>query len=416
MHKAPSVKKLLAGGAKLVALVAFFFVLENQIINLKTRSAATSAGRAVHAEAGGHDLVELRRSLAESLEALEASRDDLRTLAASLDGERGEALRLLEDRVRQLHRSVVDRLDDGKSRLEGAQTRAAENTQRLARLADSVERLSRRDQAMMQRMMIHPTAQLRGNGTVGSGVLLYSEKQPQLSVGEDTVYTTFVLTAHHVVLEVTGDPKYPSEVKEVKEVNLLMDPETDEVETFEARLVLEDRYRDLALLRLNTSRSVKSLVEFMTPRELDTLDVFSPAYAVGCPLGNRPMPTLGEISSCGKEVGSQTFWMLNAPTFFGNSGGGVYFAENFQLIGISSMIYTYGKKAPSVVPHMGLFVPLKNIYQWLDEEGYSFVYLRKPVPDVLAEELVYRSGSESPASLRSASMRGFPSLKDGPKD
>ncbi len=414
MDKARSVKKrLLVGGAKLVALVAFFFVLENQIINLETRSVAASAGQVAHAEAGVNELVKLRNGLAESLEALEASRDDFRTFAASLDAERGEALRLLENRVRRLQRSVVDRFDDGKHRLERAQTRAVENTQRLARLTDSVDRLSQRDQKKMQQMMIHPTAQLRGNGTVGSGVLLYSEKQPRSGVGGDVVYTTFVLTAHHVVLEVTGNPKFPSEVKEV---NLLIDPENDEVETFEARLVLEDRYRDLALLRLNTSKSVKSLVEFMALSDLDTLDVFSPAYAVGCPLGNRPMPTLGEISSCGKDVGSQTFWMLNAPTFFGNSGGGVYFAGNYQLIGISSMIYTYGKKSPSVVPHMGLFVPLRNVYEWLDEEGYSFVYRRKPVPDALAEALVYHSGSQPPASLRSASMRGFPSLKDGPKD
>ncbi len=414
MHEARSVnKKLLVGGAKLVALVAFFFILENQIINLRTRSAAASSGQVAHAETDALYLVKLRKSLAESLEALEATQDDFRTLAAGLDAERGEALRLFESRVRRLQRYVVGRFDDGKSRLEGARTRAVENTRRLARLTDSVDRLSRRDQKKMQRMMIHPTAQLRGNGTVGSGVLLYSEEQPRSNVEGDAVYTTFVLTAHHVVLEVTGSQKQPSEVNEV---NLLIDPETDEVETFGAQLVLEDRHRDLALLRLNTSKSVVSLVEFMAPRELDALDVFSPAYAVGCPLGNRPMPTLGEISSCGKEVGSQTFWMLNAPTFFGNSGGGVYSAESFELIGISSMIYTYGKTSPSVVPHMGLFVPLKNVYEWLDEEGYSIVYRRKRIPDMLVEKLVYRSGSQSPASLRSASMRGFPSLKDGPKD
>ncbi len=412
MQKAPSSRKLLVGGAKLVVLVAFFFVLENQIVSLKARF-ATGGGRARSADAAGHDLALLRRSLEESLDALETSRDDLRTLAASLEEERGEALRLLEERVRQLKRLVEDRLDDRQESLEGARTAAEENTQRLQRLADSVEQLSRRDQQRMQRMMIHPTAQLRGNGTVGSGVLLYSEKQPGSGGKEAAVYTTLVLTAHHVVLEVTGDQQ---DASQVKEVNLLVDSETDEVETFEARLVLEDRYRDLALLRLDTARHLPTLVEFMPPPELDALDVFSPAYAVGCPLGNRPMPTLGEISSCGKDVGTQTFWMLNAPTFFGNSGGGVYFAENYRLIGISSMIYTYGKTAPAVVPHMGLFVPLKNIYEWLDQEGYSFVYLRTPIPETLAGELVYLPESESSASLRSAAMRGFPSLKDGRKD
>jgi hypothetical protein len=44
------------------------------------------------------------------------------------------------------------------------------------------------------------------------------------------------------------------------------------------------------------------------------------------------------------------------------------------------MIYTYGKSAPTVVPHMGLFVPLESIYDWLDAEGHSFIYKREPVP------------------------------------
>ena len=81
--------------------------------------------------------------------------------------------------------------------------------------------------------------------------------------------------------------------------------------------------------------------------------------------------------------------MLSAPTFFGNSGGGVYLADTYRLVGISSMIYTYGKMNPTVVPHMGLFVPIETIYRWLDGEGYSFVHERKPVPRVMLWKLVH---------------------------
>ena len=35
----------------------------------------------------------------------------------------------------------------------------------------------------------------------------------------------------------------------------------------------------------------------MPESELSRLDVFAPAYAVGCPLGNQPLPTLGEAKA-----------------------------------------------------------------------------------------------------------------------
>jgi S1-C subfamily serine protease len=183
---------------------------------------------------------------------------------------------------------------------------------------------------------------------------------------------------------------------------------TSDTRVFSAKVVLFDRDRDIALLRLDSTRHFRYLAE-LTPRaELANLDVFSPAYAVGCPLGNRPLPTLGEISSRKKRVGSQVFWMLNAPTFFGNSGGGVYQVPTCRLIGVSSMIYTYGKRNPTVVPHMGLFVPLETIYGWLDAQGYSFVYERQPIPRHLRWRLAYLPEGASRPSAASSRTEGVP--------
>jgi hypothetical protein len=96
-------------------------------------------------------------------------------------------------------------------------------------------------------------------------------------------------------------------------------------------------------------------------------------------------------------VSGQVFWMLNAPTFFGNSGGGVFQAESYRLIGISSMIYTYGKAQPAVVPHLGLFVPLSTIDEWLELEGYGFLRRREPIPREMLWKLAFRGdGAGSP--------------------
>jgi S1-C subfamily serine protease len=208
-----------------------------------------------------------------------------------------------------------------------------------------------------------------------------------------------VITAYHVVVEVLGDQLE----RDLEEIHVMRQEDSDTTEVYSASVVLFDKARDLALLRLKATCKFNHLAELMPAQSLARLDIFSPAYAVGCPLGNRPLPTLGEISSKHKVVGDQVFWMLNAPTFFGNSGGGVYLAPSCKMIGVSSMIYTYGKSHPTVVPHMGLFVPLDTVYSWLDQEGYSFVYQRQPVPKKLLWKLVYTEshGSEPRAAAAS---------------
>jgi S1-C subfamily serine protease len=90
-----------------------------------------------------------------------------------------------------------------------------------------------------------------------------------------------------------------------------------------------------------------------------------------------PLPTAGQITTKQKHVHRTTFWMFNAPTFFGNSGGGVFRAKNGRLIGITSMVYTYGEKSRVVVPHLGLFIPAGEIYRWLEQENYGFI-LKQP--------------------------------------
>jgi S1-C subfamily serine protease len=106
--------------------------------------------------------------------------------------------------------------------------------------------------------------------------------------------------------------------------------------------------------------------------------VFDAVYAVGCPLGNDPIPTAGEVASVEHVVDGSTYWMISAPTYIGNSGGGIYDARTHELIGIFSKIYTHGSSRTTIVPHMGLVTPLYAIYDWLERAGYASLLLETP--------------------------------------
>ncbi len=372
-------KRLLADLTKLALLVSMFFVLQHQVTGVRAVAESESRVVANHA-ADQRRLAERNEELQTQLEhavlTLTELKKEVRSLSTTLSRARTETVRV-DEKMASLETLVSRRIDGESRRVDALEKQTVKADSQIAELSNNRVRDAKR----MKRLMLDPTAQLRGNGTVGSGVLFYSEAQREESV--DAGYTTFVLTAYHVVLEVSGDD-HPLFVEEVR----VTIPGADEMTPFSARVVLFDRQRDLALLRLDADVRFDNLVDLMPLEALDRLDVFSPAYAVGCPLGNQPFPTLGEVSSRNKPVGAQNFWMLNAPTFFGNSGGGVYLAESCRLIGISSMIYTYGKSNPTVVPHMGLFVPLREVYRWLDEEDFAFVYRRRPVPDRLVWKLL----------------------------
>jgi S1-C subfamily serine protease len=211
--------------------------------------------------------------------------------------------------------------------------------------------------------MIYPIVQLRGNGTVGSGVVVSSE------MVDENLWATWIVTAYHVVEEVRDFALDDVVVNEIR----FFDPEIGRLgsEVFRGLEIASLKDSDLSLVRVDRVSPWPFIAESASEPVCLKLSVFDTVYAVGCPLGNQPLPTFGEISSQYKPVGDEIFWMVSAPTFFGNSGGGIFLSGEGQLVGISSMIYTYGKRSPMVVPHMGLFVPLQTVRSWLRREGFA---------------------------------------------
>jgi S1-C subfamily serine protease len=216
------------------------------------------------------------------------------------------------------------------------------------------------DPALLQRDILAPSVQVNVKGNVGGGTLLFSREA-----------YSYVITACHVVQKII--PGRDEETREPVDVTLY-DSLGTPAETLDADLVAWDDRKDLALLRLRTIHEL-SCAARLAPREtLRQVHVFTPIYAVGCPLGHDPLPTLGEIATLNKEVNGERFWMMNAPTIFGNSGGGVFHRETRELIGVSVMVCTYDGAVSTPVPHLGIMVSLETVYDWLDELHYPFIY------------------------------------------
>jgi len=327
----------------------------------------------------------LQRELAASKGALAALRAEaLRSHAvdarlARVEGAVAEATSGVRDHGRELarweerQRDMVAEVFGEKLRGLGADARAQwrelqtelDTALSLAELnRDSLESLALdapRDRDAMWRHLMGPAVQIAGESTVGSGVLLAS--QPSAVEGE---WTTLLLTAWHVVRDVLADPTVLDQPVPVR----VFSPDgTSRDET--ASVLRADPRVDLALLRIDSSERHEFGAQLAARERLRDVATFDTVYAVGCPLGNDPIPTCGEVSNTSHEVDGSVYWMISAPTYIGNSGGGVFDAHSHELLGIFSKIYTHGSLRPTVVPHMGLVTPLEVAYDWLAGEGYA---------------------------------------------
>ncbi|HTF57070.1 MAG TPA: serine protease [Planctomycetota bacterium] len=260
-------------------------------------------------------------------------------------------------------------LEDLGKRMDAVAVEVAGTDGTLRGLRDAVARLKKdasRDAALLDRSILRPSVQVCGHGSVGGGTLIRSERDA------DGTYGTYILTALHVVRK-SGDrestvpaPRPPVQVK--------IFSESGEAEPVESDLVLLDDRRDLALLKLRTTRYYPIAARLASRERVRETTVFTPIYTVGCPLGHDPLPSFGEITTLHKEVNGERFWMMSAPTIFGNSGGGVFHRETLEMIGVSAMICTFDNPVSTPVPHLGILVPLDSVFDWLRDNKYAFLY------------------------------------------
>lgn len=364
--------EIACGLAALVLMVSF----HHQIARLEQHNQDVSkleakVDAAVAAAGSKTELVELRRQLLAQLEQklgdldgrlqqASAGSEVAKKLQDEFERVQRDATRLRQDVSADVQRTraLVDAyIDEVRSKERNADLRLSEQQNQITNLAGTVLR----DPRTLTQGMLLPTVQLNGDDTVGSGTLVFSDQNPKTDKVE-----SYVLTSYHVVRNILADT--PKAQKDGIDITVYLPKEKL---TIKGRMVANQPRIDAALVKLDTDRKLPCVANVFPRHGAEPVHVWDPVCAVGCPLGNDPVPSHGEVSSLSNDLNGSNYWMINAPTYFGNSGGGVYMADTQQLIGVFSKIYTHGKGTPMVVPHMGLCTPIPAVYDWLEQEGLA---------------------------------------------
>ncbi|MBK8976076.1 MAG: trypsin-like peptidase domain-containing protein [Planctomycetes bacterium] len=364
-----------------VALFAVVATLQAQLVDLRQRQQVTARAGTAWDPLGERELERTRAELSrlqqdyqhalderlerveERVDAATRSAEDARELESELEAARREA--------RSFQTTIARDVDATRSLVQSYEAALRETDARTREAAEQsrtvLEQLHGRaepDADVLTRELLLPTVQLEGRDTVGSGTLVRSARNAATGEVEN-----YVLTAYHVVRNIFTDT--PTAKRDGMSIKMYL-PGGERL-TVRGDLVASERSIDVALVRLQTDR-VFDTVARVVPRDRATgIAVWDGVFAIGCPLGNDPIPTRGVITSTRNVINGSNYWMLNAPTYYGNSGGGIFLAETRELAGVFSKIYTHGHGVPVVVPHMGLCTPMATVYEWLDREGLAAV-------------------------------------------
>jgi len=363
--------EVFCGLAALVLMVSF----HHQIARLEVQQSDVSAleqkfeAAVANSNNDGEELASLRAQiLAETEARMQSLERQLKLAAAGSD-----QAEVIADELEQAQRDVktfrtelstdfertkalVDAyISEIRSKEQNAAMRMSQTQGQIASLASTIYQ----DHGELTRKMLLPTVQLNGDDTVGSGTIVFSGPNKK----NKGITETYVLTSYHVVRNILADTPRAKHVG--FDVTIYL---PDEKLIVKGRMVASEPQIDAALVQLETERQLPNVANVLPRNETNQVRVWDPVCAVGCPLGNDPVPSKGEVSSLSNELNGANYWMVNAPTYFGNSGGGIYRADTRQLIGVFSKIYTHGKGQPVVVPHMGLCTPMDLIYKWLGDE------------------------------------------------
>jgi Trypsin-like peptidase domain len=266
----------------------------------------------------------------------------------------------VDRRLEEKHAELMRLLSEALSRAQAGELEAEAARRSLEELR-SREAARQLDPDLLWEKLMGPVVQLNGATSVGSGVLLASGPHP-----DGRGFRTFLLTAWHVVRDMQTDPLQP-----IDPVPTRIYAQDGTVREEMARVLCYRADLDACLCELE-SRDPEPFGAYLASRErILAAHTFEPIFAVGCPLGTDPIPTTGQIAAPNHLVDGQRYWMINAPTYIGNSGGGIFDGDNHELLGIFSKIYNHGAVRPTIVPHMGLVTPLAPILDWLVEQGYQ---------------------------------------------
>ena len=230
--------------------------------------------------------------------------------------------------------------------------------------------------------ILYPVSRVRAADSGGSGVLVYSKEDSQ-NPGE---YINIALTCEHVIAKnVTVKDEWDTVLKrEVKrdvttEVTIEMfDYDNSEVvsaNSIKADIIAYDKNHDLAAVRLHSKKQMPYVASVIAKDAIRCLQIADPVWVSGCSLLHDPFPNPGTLTYLREMIDQKAYIMQNAPSIFGNSGGGLFHGVTGELLGLTSRItVTQLGFGVDVQSWMGFSTHPDRLYEFFEHQELQFLY------------------------------------------
>jgi len=230
--------------------------------------------------------------------------------------------------------------------------------------------------------ILYPVSRVRAADSGGSGVLVYSKEDSQRP-GE---FINIALTCEHVIAKnVTVKDEWDTVLKrEVKrdvttEVTIEMfDYDNSEVvsaNSIKADIIAYDKNHDLAAVRLHSKKQMPYVASIVAKDAIKCLQIADPVWVSGCSLLHDPFPNPGTLTYLREMIDQKAYIMQNAPSIFGNSGGGLFHGVTGELLGLTSRItVTQLGFGVDVQSWMGFSTHPDRLYEFFEHQELQFLY------------------------------------------
>ena len=232
---------------------------------------------------------------------------------------------------------------------------------------------------------LYPVVRIFSNKAAGSGTVIYCEPDTKDDVKDE--WLTFVLTNYHVVSDLImykdeWDALLKAQRKKefrdkarVEVFSYVRVSDMDSSNRFSADIVAYDVNHDLAILKIDSPTRIKRIAKLIPRDKIKDLKLFMDVVVGGCSLAHDPFCNFGQLTYLKEMIDQREYFMTNASSIFGNSGGGLFLAETGELIGVPSRItglqLGFGL---DIISWMGFSAHASRIYDFIDQQELKFLY------------------------------------------
>ena len=145
--------------------------------------------------------------------------------------------------------------------------------------------------------------------------------------------------------------------------------------SIKAQIIAYDKNHDIAAVKLNSHRPILNVATVIPKEDIEDLQIADPVWVCGCSLLHDPFPNPGTLTYLREMIDQKSYIMQNAPSIFGNSGGGLFHGETGYLLGLTSRItVTQLGFGMDVQSWMGFSTHPDRLYEFFEHQELQFLY------------------------------------------